>query len=65
MAAGGGVPTTEGGDEEAAAAAAAAGEEAEGGSAMTIEGNRAIFRRRRSWLFRRTVPGRKVVVPAP
>ena len=58
------MPTTEGGDEEAAAAAAA-GKEAEGGSAMTIEGNRAIFRRRRSWLFRRTVPGRKVVVPAP
>eukprot|EP01043_Picozoa_sp_COSAG02_P045406 COSAG02_NODE_4146_length_5717_cov_3.929690_4_plen_200_part_00 len=26
------------------------------------EGNRAIFRRRRSWLFRRTVPGRAVEV---
>lgn len=26
------------------------------------EGNRAIFRRRRSWLFRRTVPGREVEV---
>ena len=26
------------------------------------EGNRAIFRRRRSWLFRRTVPGRQVSI---
>lgn len=29
---------------------------------IETEGNRAIFRRRRSWLFRRTVPGREVEV---
>ena len=29
---------------------------------VETEGNRAIFRRRRSWLFRRTVPGRAVEV---